>query len=84
MTEAYLVAYLAFSCPFGLGKVPFAFKPILCAGGASLETRMVATQEAAQNVIRTLPESRDFAWVFRTDGGRLRRKPIHWVPVLER
>ena len=82
--QGYLIAWLAFQCPFGIGKAPFVLKPLLCSGGATLEMRVVATQEAAQHVIRTLPESRDFAWCFRLDGGRLRSKPVHWIPVLER
>lgn len=81
--EAWLVLWLTFSCPWVLDKVPFALKPLACSSGANLEVRILRSKEEAERVLQTAPESRDFAWVFRAERGRIVRKPVRFIAVVD-
>ena len=82
--EAWLVLWLTFpNCPWVLDKVPFVLKPLACANGAELEVKLVRSKEEAERVLLAEPDSREFAWVFRIDRGRIIRKPIRLIPIID-
>lgn len=71
----YLIVWVSFSCPWGLGRLPAQLKAAICS--QTLQYEFTSSRSVAESKVQELGPSAGVTWL-EIRGGRISKREVDW------